>query len=330
MPSLKSRIAAFVVRRTRKKVFSSAAGMNACIRAERLIEDHRPPHRLHRTLKIRRRWVAGMPVYEVRPAGRPRHWPGSMRLVYLHGGAYLFEITHHHWQMIADMAQRLNARVTVPIYPLAPEQTVGRTFRQMLRLYRRLLRETPPEQLVLMGDSAGGHMAVVMSMMAAEEGLPAPSRQVLISPGLDMSLSNPQLRELERIDPWLGIDGGLEALRLCAPDIDRTHWQISPIYGNLAALPPTMILTGTHDLLSADNVCFAQKAAAEGVDVELMVEEGMMHVWPLIDMPEAYVARDRIAAFLHRTRPQPAARQTAPAAAAPARTPMPAGGMVAA
>lgn len=327
MPSLKSRIAAFVVRRTRKKVFSSAAGMNACIRAERLIEDHRPPRKLRRPLKIRRRRVAGMPVYEVRPAGRPRRWPGSMRLVYLHGGAYLFEITHHHWQMIADMAHRLDACVTVPIYPLAPEQTVDRTFRQMLRLYRRLLRETPPQHLVLMGDSAGGHMAVVMSMMAAEEGLPVPSRQVLISPGLDMSLTNPQLRELERVDPWLGIDGGLEALRLCAPDIDRTHWQISPIYGNLAALPPTMILTGTHDLLSADNVRFAQKAAERGIDVELMVEEGMMHVWPLIDMPEAYVARDRIAAFLRSTRPHPVARPAAPASAPPARAPLAAGGM---
>ena len=140
-----------------------------------------------------------------------------------------------------------------------------------------------------------------------------PSRQVLISPGLDMSLTNPQLRELERIDPWLSIDGGLEALRLCAPDIERTHWQISPIYGDLAALPPTMILTGTHDLLSADNICFAEKAEAGGVDVELVVAEGMMHVWPLIDMPEAYVARDRIAAFLHRTRQHVA---TQPAASA--------------
>jgi len=305
MPSLKSRIVRFYLRRTRKKQFASAEALNLRIKAERLIEDYHPPQKLRRKLHIRRRKIAGMPVYEVTPRRRPRHWRGAMRVIYMHGGAYLFQITPYHWNIVAEMAERLNARITVPIYPLAPEVKVERTFRKMMNLYGRVLKETPADEVVFMGDSAGAHMAVVMSMLAAQQGMQVPSRQVLISPGLDMSLANPRLRELEKLDPWLAIDGGLEALRLCAPDIPRDDWRISPIYGDLSVLPRTLILTGSLDLLSADSAIFAEKAAEAGVDMEFVLEEGMMHVWPLIDMPEARHARNRIVAFLTGSEPVP-------------------------
>jgi acetyl esterase/lipase len=138
-------------------------------------------------------------------------------------------------------------------------------------------------------------------MMARQEGLPAPSRLVLISPGLDMSLANPQIYEVERIDPWLGIPGGMEAVRLCGAGLAPTDWRISPLYGDLSALPAMLLFTGTRDLLNPDSTLFAERARAAGVDVELVSGPGMIHVWPLIDMPEARKARDRIVAFLKRS-----------------------------
>ena len=161
-----------------------------------------------------------------------------------------------------------------------------------------------------MGDSAGGNMAVVLTMMAAEDALPSPSRHVLISPGLDVSLTNPEVLEAERYDPWLGIPGGLEAVRLYSAGFDRSDWHISPLYGDLSVLPKTLLLTGSRDMLTPDNLIFAQKARAAGVEVEVVYEEGMFHVWPLIDMPEARRARDSIVAFLtgetETTRSKPA------------------------
>ena len=93
--------------------------------------------------------------------------------------------------------------------------------------------------------------------------------------------------EAERNDPWLGIPGGLEAIRMYSAGIDRSDWHISPLYGDLSVLPKTLLLTGSHDLLSPDNLIFAEKARAAGVEIEVVYEEGMFHVWPLIDMPEA-------------------------------------------
>jgi acetyl esterase/lipase len=297
MPSLKSHIVALVLKHTRKQAFATAADMNRWIGAARKTQTHRPPPYIAKRLAISEHAVDGFPVYEVQPAGGGRT---RQRMLYLHGGAYCFEITSYHWALIAEMAERLGTRVTVPIYPLAPEHDFHAMFGMVMKVYEGVLAETAADEIVFMGDSAGGNMAVVLTMMAAERGLDLPGRHVLISPGLDVSLRDPAVYEIEKLDPFLGIPGGLEAIRHYSAGIDRTDWRISPIFGDLTVLPPTLILTGTRDLLYPDTANFASKARAAGVDVELVVEPGMFHVWPLIDMPEARRARNKIVEFLTR------------------------------
>ncbi|MER8808602.1 alpha/beta hydrolase [Mesorhizobium australicum] len=306
MPSLKSHVVSFVLRHSRKQAFSSPENLQRWIVAARKTEDHHPPAALHQRFEIQTRSVGGFPVYEIAPrAGEHK------RILYLHGGAYVFEITPYHWYLIADMADRLGYGITVPIYPIAPEHDFHAMFGMVGAVYRQMLDETEAEDIVFMGDSAGGNMAVVLTMMAAELGLPVPSRHVLISPGLDVSLANPEVFEAERKDPWLGIAGGREAIRLYSAGMDPTDWRISPVYGDLSVLPKTLLLTGSRDLLTPDNLIFAQKASAAGVEVELVYEEGMFHVWPLIDMPEARRARQHIVAFLTDDASTRAERKTA-------------------
>ncbi|OBQ80160.1 MULTISPECIES: alpha/beta hydrolase [unclassified Mesorhizobium] len=293
MPSLKSHVVSFILRHSRKKAFSSPENLQRWIAYARKTEDYHPPALLKARLDIAETSVDGFPVYEIAPKSGERR-----RILYLHGGAFVFQITSYHWVLIAEMAERLGFGITVPIYPIAPEHNFHDMFGMVGDVYRRMLQETNAENIVFMGDSAGGNMAVVLTMMAAEEGLPSPARHVLISPGLDMSLSNPEVFEAERNDPWLGIPGGLEAIRLYSAGIDRSDWHISPLYGDLSVLPKTLLLTGSRDLLSPDNLIFAERARAAGVEVDVVYEEGMFHVWPLIDMPEARRARDSIVDFL--------------------------------
>ncbi|MEI9415219.1 alpha/beta hydrolase [Mesorhizobium sp. Cs1321R2N1] len=304
MPSLKSHVVSFVLRHSRKQAFSSPENLQRWIAAARKTEDHRPPALLQQRYDIQTRSVDGFPVYEIAPRAEEHK-----QILYLHGGAYVFEITPYHWYLIADMADRLGYGITVPIYPIAPEHNFHAMFGMVGAVYRRMLEETEAEDIIFMGDSAGGNMAVVLTMMAAEEGLPVPSRHVLISPGLDVSLANPEVFEAERNDPWLGIAGGREAIRLYSAGMDPTDWRISPVYGDLSVLPKTLLLTGSRDLLTPDNLIFAQKARTAGVEVEVVYEEGMFHVWPLIDMPEARRARQHIVAFLSQS-PSPIAAST--------------------
>lgn len=293
MPSFKSHVVSFVLRHSRKQAFSSPENLQRWIAYARKTEDHQPPASLRSRLDITTRSVEGFPVYEIAPKAGERK-----RILYLHGGAFVFQITSYHWGLIAEMADRLGFGITVPIYPIAPEHDFHAMFGMVGEVYRQMLDETEAGDITFMGDSAGGNMAVVLTMMAAEDALPLPSRHVLISPGLDMSLSNPEVFEAERNDPWLGISGGLEAIRMYSAGFARSDWHISPLYGDLSVLPKTLLLTGSHDLLSPDNLIFAEKARAAGVEVDVVYEEGMFHVWPLIDMPEARRARDSIVTFL--------------------------------
>ncbi|CAM5652716.1 alpha/beta hydrolase [Mycolicibacterium aubagnense] len=295
MASIRSHLVSFVLKYTRKKAFSSPESMHRWIQHARKKQCHQPPPAIMQRFDISTHSVAGFPVYDIAPKNG-----GSKRILYLHGGAYVFEITTYHWALIAEMAERLGFGITVPIYPIAPEHDFHDMFGMVGSVYREMLEETAAEDIIFMGDSAGGNMAVVLTMMMAEEGLPTPGSHVLISPGLDMSLANPAVFEAEQRDPWLGIPGGLEAVRLYGAGMERSDWHISPLYGDLTVLPPTLLLTGSHDLLTPDNLIFADKARAAGVEVELVHEEGMFHVWPLINMPEARRARDRIVAFLNR------------------------------
>lgn len=290
--SIKSHLAAFVLRHTRKKAFQSAEGLHAWIEKSRKTQDHRPPVKVAETLDITQRRVEGHVVYEARPKGKD----ASRRILYLHGGAYCFELTSFHWKLIAELATRLGAHVTVPVYPLAPEHDFHDIYAMTSAVYREVLGEGG--KVAVAGDSAGGNMALVLTMMAAENGWPIADRLALISPGLDMTLANPETLNVARIDPWLGVPGGTEAVRIYAAGIDYGDWRISPLYGDLSILPPTLVFSGTRDMLYPDSVVFTEKARAAGVDVRLVVGKGMFHVWPLIDMPEARTARTQMVEFL--------------------------------
>ena len=303
MPSLTSHVIAFILRHSRKKAFASPENMQRWIAHARRKQSHEPPAWMVQRFIIRTDTVDGFPVYDIAPRA-----DAAKRVLYMHGGAYVFEITSYHWALIAEMAERTGYGVTVPIYPIAPEHDFHAMFGMVGAVYRRMIEESETADIVFMGDSAGGNMAVVLTMMAAQEGLPLPGNHVLISPGLDMSLANPAVFELAERDPWLDIPGGLEAIRLYGAGMDRSDWHISPLYGDLSVLPRTLLLTGSRDLLSADNLIFAEKARAAGVDVEVVYGQGMFHVWPLIRMPEARLARDRMVQFLTADAAMPFAR----------------------
>jgi len=291
MPSLRSRLVAFYLRHTRKRAFASAGALHKWIGNARRTQDHRPPANLAGRFRIETNELEGRPIYRLSPENaRPgRH------ILYLHGGAFCFEMTRHHWDFVADVAARLGATMTIPIYPLAPEARFEAIFGFVRQVYDRMAQQG---EMVMMGDSAGANLAVVLTMQAALEGRPRPTRLVLVSPGLDMTLDNPEVAAMERADPWLGIAGGLEAIRLYAGHMDRRDWRISPILGDLSVLPPTLILAGARDMLTPDSVRFAQMARLAGADIEIDVEPHMIHVWPLISMPEADRARSRIARYL--------------------------------
>jgi len=214
-----------------------------------------------------------------------------MSILYLHGGAYINEITRWHWFLIRQLVREVPARCVVPIYPLAPSGTAAEVVPRVAELARELIAEAAPERTVVMGDSAGGGMGLATSFRLRDQGLPQPSRLVLISPFLDATMSDRRQDALASRDTMLRRPGLVEAGRLYAGSLGLDDPRVSPIYGDFRRLPPMTVFTGTHDMLDPDSQRLAAQAREGGVPVDLHEVQGAPHAFPVA--PTAQGARAR-------------------------------------
>ncbi len=305
MTSLIARASAFGTRLFRiGSPYVSEAALARHIKHSR-VGPVRPPRGMERRFDIRSRLFRGREVYTVGPKtvgrrGRRRidepSQPGQV--LYLHGGAFVEGIFFWHWYFIARMVGRLGMTFTVPLYPLAPEHDCATIGAFALDLYGELVADSS-EPWVIMGDSAGGALATALTQQAIAAGLTRPAALVLLSPWLDLTMTDPAQEALEKVDPLLSRAGPEAAGRWYAGAWPTTDPRVSPMFGEVAALPRTLLFCGTHDILVADARRFTARVDAAGVPVEYHEEEGLLHAYPLLFFPESRKARDRIMHFVN-------------------------------
>lgn len=261
----------------------TAASVRAYINRAKVVAT--PPADLRESHLVTQRLIAGFPTYRV----LSRTARTDSTVLYLYGGGYVSGIGPGHWSLISQLADA-GMQVEVPIYGLAPRHNHHDAHRFLTAVYRRVVAENSGRPLYFVGDSAGGGLALILAQAAAELRLPKPDRLILISPWLDLSLSNPRIRRVERRDPWLSRITLDMAARAWAPNTMLTHSSVSPIYGDLSDLPPIDLHIGTHDLLYPDAVRFQELAAAAGSVVRLHTCPSGLHIYPLTPTPEGRAA----------------------------------------
>jgi monoterpene epsilon-lactone hydrolase len=258
------------------------------------------PWTFRQTHTIQEKRVDGVRTITVRPllGGTRSH------IVYTHGGIYINELSRPHWWIIAELTRRTGAAVTVPLYRLAPESTYREAFPYLVSVYREVLRTAAPDEVTLMGDSAGGALAIAQPWAFRDAGLPAPGRIVAFSPWLDVTATNPSIPKYDAVDPMLSAAGGVQAGLWWAGGDDPRTPLISPACAPddlLATVPVTRIYQGTRDVCMADATVFRDRAVAAGADVTLKVYPGGFHVFPALPrLPESRAVYADIAAFLGR------------------------------
>jgi monoterpene epsilon-lactone hydrolase len=232
-------------------------------------------------------------VYELEPhsAAPARH------LVYLHGGAYINEIDRLHWSLAGRLVERTPARCLVPIYPLGADLGAAGTVATVTEIAARLIEAVGADRVVLLGDSAGGGMALAAAQALRDRGHRF-HRLLLISPWLDVATDRPEQREIASADPILGIPGLVEAGRTYAAGLPLDDPRVSPLHGDLRGLPATTVFTGTADLLNPDSHRLEQACAGAGVPCELVEAPGAPHAYALMPTPEARAARRRMIELL--------------------------------
>lgn len=222
-------------------------------------------------------------------------------VLFLHGGGYVFGSIRSHPGLIGTIAETTRRRVLAVDYRLAPEHPCPAALDDALAGWDTLVEEGwAPESVVVVGDSAGGGLALALLVQLRERGGPLPAGAVLISPWTDLALTGGS------VDRWESTDylGTREVLAKYAGyylgDLPATDPRASPLYADLGGLPPLLVMVGACEMLLDDAVRVAEKARAADVEVTLDVEPDEVHVYPVLSSftPRGAAALQRLAAWV--------------------------------
>ena len=236
--------------------------------------------------------------------GVPAVWlapPGAVRgrvLMYLHGGGFVLGSPATVTTPVAHAARVAHAHAFLPKYRLAPEHLYPAMVEDAVMAYLWLVEDgTPPEGIVIAGESAGGGLvcAVLLALLDAGHALPAAA--VPISPMVDFEFKGASWQTNADKDGFLTRELALQNVPVFLPSGDPA--KESPLNHDLAGLPPLLVQVGDHEVIRDDAIALADKATAAGVDVTLEVWPYMVHLWHTFSyLPDARRALERIGQFV--------------------------------
>lgn len=223
-------------------------------------------------------------------------------ILQLHGGGYMAKVRNSHY-VFAGLYNEVSGGcpVLTPDYRVAPENPYPAALEDALSAYNWLLdRGYSGENIILAGDSAGGGLAMALTMYLRDHNMPLPGGIIAMSPWTDLTASGESYEYNYKKDPLFGnTRESLIYLNDYAGDRDPKECYISPLFGDFTDFPPMLIQVGSDEMLLSDSIEAAFKAKEQGVKVRLTVYEGMFHVFQHGDLyiPEAKKAWMEIKKF---------------------------------
>ena len=225
----------------------------------------------------------------------PRH------ILYFHGGGYTMEAFKAHWFLVDHVLAQTDAQVTFVNYPLAPQSKCVQTIEMVSNVYTQLFTTTNQE-IILMGDSAGGGLALSLAQhIKAQKKLPQPAKIVMLSPWLDISMSSDISEELANSDKLLEKNTLVEAGKMYAGDLQPKHPLCSPLFGDVADIGEIALFTGESEILNVQARALKDKVQQSGASLFYREYMGMPHVWMAFPIPEAKEAMREVCAFINKS-----------------------------
>jgi acetyl esterase/lipase len=220
--------------------------------------------------------VGGVPGWWCRPRGARE----DARLIFFHGGCYVLGTAEAYRNQASHFARLAGADTFIPDYRLAPEHPFPAAFDDAWAVYRALAAEGAGK-LALVGDSAGGGLALAVLAAAARAGgsLTQPAAAAVMSPWVDLALDGKSMQSRADADALFTRDVLAAFVGEYLQGKDPRDPNASPLYGALSGLPPIRIDVGDDEILLDDSTRYAERAAAAGVGVTLAIWAGMPHVF---------------------------------------------------
>lgn len=203
----------------------------------------------------------------------------NKKILYFHGGSYVAEASKEHWNFIEKIVKETGMTVIMPDYPLTPKYNYKDVFRMVIPLYKEIIEKVKPEDLIVIGDSAGGGLALALEEKISEQKVELPNKTILISPWLDVRLQNEKIDEVQKLDKELNKETLILAGIAYAGEDGIDSSLVNPIDGDLSKLKNITIYTGTNDILNPDVHILKEKAENVGVEINVKEYKDAQHIW---------------------------------------------------
>lgn len=231
---------------------------------------------------------------------KPKQNVSNKVILYMHGGAYIFNLLKYHWNFIEELLSKTNATIVVPDYPLAPNATATDVYNFMEVIYQEYFAHLLSGNLIFMGDSAGAGIALGFAQVLRNKNKTQPAQIILLSPWIDISMSNPLLTEFDKKDKLLGIKGLQMAGRAYKGKLNDYDFMVSPIYGDFSGLGRISVFIGTNDLLIADTKRLKDQLNKEKIPFNYFEYPKMFHAWVIFTrLKESQHAIDQIYSIIN-------------------------------
>ena len=208
-------------------------------------------------------------------------------VLFLHGGAFLFPAMPYHYRLANTIAKRISCRVIMPMYDLAPDTVPPQQQEEIFEAYCHLLKHSTwyhidPDNIVVIGDSAGGTLAAALCLMARERGVTMPVGQALFYPSLDRRLASDSMKRYTDV-PVCNGDSIRSYYKLCRSDeYEGNPDYISPVEAqDVSGLPRAYIETAEFDALHDDGIAYARRLRQAGNPVILNETRGTVHAFDM-------------------------------------------------
>ena len=243
--------------------------------------------------------LGGVPAIALQPQVGSPGWT----VLYFHGGGYVTgSPPDRYLPFAAAVALAANARVFVVDYRLAPQTPFPGAFDDCLRAYQWLVThsDADPQMLAVLGDSAGGNLAVAVTAAARDQRLALPERIALLSPLADLTFGGASIEQRKHLDPLVTREMLESSVVDYLAGADPRDPRCSAIFADMQGFPPMLIQVGENEILHDDATRIRDAATAAGVDVSFESWRHGIHVWPVFisaGLPESAAAVERLAAF---------------------------------
>lgn len=197
-------------------------------------------------------------------------------IIYLHGGVYTYGNIHAYRAMVSHLAKSFQSPVLYIEYSLSPEHPFPTANNEILGVYRAIQKKYPTHKITIIGDSAGGGLAVSLVKDAIKANLPMPASLALISPWIDLKCSNQSYQTKQAVDPILSKNFLYDHALLYAPNKIK---EADPSEIKFKKFPPVLLLTGTDEVLNDDSKNFYAAIKPIQKNAKLKEFDGQKHVW---------------------------------------------------